>query len=136
MPLTQLSQLASTVSSINPLFAPIGIIAGIIAKMSVKIPFLRRLFRKSKINFVFMPDYKHFISTVSNEKIKEKYLFIDFDDYVKTILNEQELTEFNKFVERGDNDLYKQIVSDMVNKIFNSDINTNKKIIYSLGPWK
>lgn len=132
MPFTTVTNaIAGTQSSINPLFSPISIIIGIITKMSGKISFLKKLFRRtSKITFAFMPKYKQFIPSVIKDKIKEKYLLIDFEDYVKTILNENEVSEFNKFIEKSDSDLYKQIVTEMVNKLFNNDINTRKKIIY------
>jgi hypothetical protein len=77
-----------------------------------------------------MPKYKQFLSQVSNEKIKERFLLIDFDDYLNTILSEQERTEFFKFVDKGDSDLYKQISSELMTKIFTNDINTSKKVLY------
>jgi hypothetical protein len=121
----------SLTTTINPLVSSVGVVLGIIAKMTIKIPFLKRLFRRmNKVKYVFMPKYKQFLSQVSNEKIKERFLLIDFDDYLNTILSEQERTEFFKFVDKGDSDLYKQISSELMTKIFTNDINTSKKVLY------
>ena len=80
----------SLTTTINPLVSSVGVVLGIIAKMTIKIPFLKRLFRRmNKVKYVFMPKYKQFLSQVSNEKIKERFLLIDFDDYLNTILSEQ-----------------------------------------------
>jgi len=132
MPLSSMSTaIVATTSAINPLFSSIGIVLGIIAKMTSKIPFFRRLFRRSnKIKYVYMPKYKQFISQIKNEKVKERYLMIDFDDYLGTILSDTERAEFYKFVEKGDSDLYKQISTELMEKIFTNDINTNKKVLY------
>ena len=121
----------SLTTTINPLVSSVGVVLGIIAKMTIKIPFLKRLFRRmNKVKYVFMPKYKQFLSQVSNEKIKERFLLIDFDDYLNTILSEQERTEFFKFVDKGDSDLYKQISTELMTKIFTNDINTSKKVLY------
>lgn len=121
----------SLTTTINPLVSSVGVVLGIIAKMTIKIPFLKRLFRRmNKIKYVFMPKYKQFLPQVSNEKIKERFLLIDFDDYLNTILSEQERTEFFKFIEKGDSDLYKQISTELMTKIFTNDINTSKKVLY------
>jgi hypothetical protein len=121
----------SLTTTINPLVSSVGVVLGIIAKMTIKIPFLKRLFRRmNKVKYVFMPKYKQFLSQVGNEKIKERFLLIDFDDYLNTILSEQERTEFFKFVDKGDSDLYKQISSELMTKIFTNDINTSKKVLY------
>lgn len=137
MPLTALMSVGSSVagvaSAINTALSPLNVITNIISKMSVsKSSILRRLFgRRSRLLFVFMPKYKQFVQSITKEKLSEKYLFIDFEDYVKTILNEQEVAQFNNFInDKSDNDLYKEIVSEMVNKLFSNDINTSKRIIY------
>jgi hypothetical protein len=139
MPLTTITQqMTAAVTSIagaalQQNFAPIGIISGIISKMSGKIPLLRRLLRitTQRITFAFMPNYKAFVASIADNPIKARYLFIDFEDYVKTMLTDHEITEFYKFInDKSDNDLYKEIVIEMVNKMFNNDINTGKKVIY------
>lgn len=131
MPLTSVitGTVGSTIAtSLNPLFAPLEIVLGIIAKL--KGSFLKRLFRrKPKTTFAYMPKYKTFLRDIQ-EKTKENYLFIDFDDYIRTILNEQQLTEFNSFLNKSDNDLYKYKVIEMVNSLFNVDIDTNKKVVF------
>jgi hypothetical protein len=128
---TMASAITTATTTINPLVSSVGIVLGIIAKMTIKIPFFKRLFKRmNKIKYIFMPKYKLFLQNVMNEKIKERYLMIDFDDYLSTILSEQERTEFYKFVDRGDSDLYKQISTELMTKIFSNDINTNKKVLY------
>jgi len=125
------SAITTATTTINPLVSSVGIVLGIIAKMTIKIPFFKRLFRRmNKVKYIFMPKYKLFLQNVMNEKIKERYLMIDFDDYLSTILSEQERTEFYKFVDRGDSDLYKQISTELMTKIFSNDISTNKKVLY------
>jgi hypothetical protein len=132
MPISSMTTaLSSATTVINPLVSSVGIVLGIIAKMTIKIPFFKRLFRRyNKIKYIFMPKYKSFLSQIKNEKIKEKYLMIDFDDYLTTILSETEKAEFYKFIEKGDNDLYKQISTELMTKIFTNDINTSKKVLY------
>jgi hypothetical protein len=141
MPLNQMMNLAQQVGSVagissivNPLLAPLGIIGTIIEKMATKKSLIRRLLgMRSKIIFAYMPKYKPFICSVCNEKVKEKCLLIDFEDYVKTILNADEVTQFYNFVnDKSDNDLYREIVLEMVNKMFSNQIETSKKIIYFL----
>lgn len=128
---TMASAITTATTTINPLVSSVGIVLGIIAKMTIKIPFFKRLFRRmNKVKYIFMPKYKLFLQNVMNEKIKERYLMIDFDDYLSTILSEQERTEFYKFVDRGDSDLYKQISTELMTKIFSNDISTNKKVLY------
>jgi len=131
MPLPTIETITATTTTINPLVSSVGVVLGIIAKMTLKLPFFKRLFRRiNKIKYVFMPNYKSFLPVIKNEKLKEKYLMIDFDDYISAILSETEKNEFYKFVERGDNDLYKQISTELMQKIFTNDINTSKKVIY------
>ena len=132
MPISSMTTAITTATTtINPLVSSVGVVLGIIAKMTMKISFFKRLFRRTnKIKFIYMPKYKQFISQIKNEKIKEKYLMIDFDDYLSTILSEQERNEFYKFIDKGENDLYKQISTELITKIFTNDINTSKKVLY------
>jgi hypothetical protein len=134
MPLTTMSigTPIGTAQQIMTALSPLSIIVNIITKMNIKVPFLRRLFgRRRRISFIYMPKYKTFISSITKEKVRQRYLLIDIEDYIKTILNEEEVLKFTQFVnDKSDNDLYKEIVGDMVNKIFDQDINTSKRILY------
>ena len=83
MPLPTIETITATTTTINPLVSSVGVVLGIIAKMTLKLPFFKRLFRRiNKIKYVFMPNYKSFLPVIKNEKLKEKYLMIDFDDYI------------------------------------------------------